>query len=55
MLPHAMMMNYRKTGIRASEISARSLCAGVAMAILCGRIDLESILLMGRWHSDAMM
>jgi hypothetical protein len=27
----------------------------MAMAMLCCRIDLDSIHMMGRWHSDAMM
>lgn len=43
------------TGIAASDISARSLRAGGAMALLCGEIDANTIRLLGRWHSDAMM
>jgi hypothetical protein len=54
-LRHAMTMNYHRTGIHASEISARSLRAGGAMAMMCSKIDLNNIRMMGRWHSDAMM
>ena len=43
------------TGIPPENISARSLRAGGAMALLCGRIDKDTIKLLGRWHSDAMM
>jgi hypothetical protein len=35
MIRHAMTMNYSKTGTHALEISACSLRAGGAMAILC--------------------
>jgi hypothetical protein len=52
-LRHAMTMNYHRTGIHANEISARSLRAG-AMAMMCSKIDLNNIHMMGRWHSDAM-
>jgi hypothetical protein len=54
-LRHAMTMNYHRTGIHANEISARSLRAGGAMAMMCIKIDLNTIRMMGRWHSDAMM
>ena len=43
------------TGIDPSSISARSLRAGGAMALLCGNVDSDTIMLVGRWHSDAMM
>lgn len=43
------------TGISPSDISARSLRAGGAMALLCGHTDKDTIMLLGRWHSDAMM
>jgi len=43
------------TGIDPSELSARSLRAGGAMALLCGNIDTDVIQLFGRWHSDAML
>jgi hypothetical protein len=51
----AMMLNHHRTGIAADEVSARSLRAGGAMALLCGRIDFDHIRMLGRWHSDAMM
>jgi hypothetical protein len=51
----AMTMNYTKTGITATEISVHSLRAGGAIFMLCGKIDFDSIQMMGRWHSDAMM
>ena len=31
-----------------------SLRAGGAMALLCGRVDADTIWLVGRWKSDAM-
>ena len=46
---------FPSTGIPAAEISARSLRAGGAMALLCGRIDTDLIKLLGRWQSDAMI
>jgi hypothetical protein len=54
-LRNAMQINVHRTGIEASEISARSLWAGGAMALIRGRVDLSNIRRMGRWHSDAMM
>jgi hypothetical protein len=54
-LRHAMPINFHRTGIPTSDISARSLRAGGAMAMLVGSIDLNNIRRMGRWHSDAMM
>jgi hypothetical protein len=41
-------------GIDPSKITARSLRAGGAMALLCGKVDTDTIRLVGRWHSDAM-
>ena len=41
-------------GIAPADISARSMRAGGAMALLCGRIDADVIKLVGRWKSDAM-
>ena len=46
MLPHL--------GIKPSELTARSLRAGGAMALLCGRVGTDIIKLVGRWRSDAM-
>ena len=51
----AARLNYHRTGIHADDITARSLRAGGAMALLCGRIDSNLIQMLGRWHSDAMM
>jgi hypothetical protein len=54
-LHQAMTANFHRTGLHASEVSARSLRAGGAMAMLFGEIDINSIRMMGRWHIDAMM
>lgn len=43
------------TGLHPKDISARSLRAGGAMALLCGNVDHNLIQMLGRWHSDAMM
>ena len=43
------------TGIRPTDLSARSLRAGGAMALLNGNCDSNVIKLLARWHSDAMM
>jgi hypothetical protein len=42
-------------GIRPEDISARSLRAGGAMALLCAQVDSNIIKLLGRWQSDTMM
>ena len=42
------------TGLNPADISARSLRAGGAMALLVGNVDTDTIKLLGRWHSDAM-
>ena len=42
-------------GIRPEDISARSLRASGAMAMLCAGIDPVKTQLMGRWRSDAML
>ena len=39
----------------AKDISARSLRAGGAMALLCAHIDTDTIRLIGRWRSDEML
>jgi hypothetical protein len=54
-LRHAMTMNYHRTGIHATEVSARSIRAGGAMAMMYSEIDMNNIRMMVRWHSDAMM
>ena len=43
------------TGISPRSLSARSLRAGGAMALLQGKCDSNVIKLLARWHSDAMM
>ena len=43
------------TGITASDISARSLRASGAMALLCAAVDTNIIRLLGRWRSDEML
>lgn len=43
------------TGLMPKDISARSLRAGGAMALLCGNVDHNLIQMLGRWHSDSMM
>jgi hypothetical protein len=51
----ATTMDFHRTGIAEDEVSARSLRAGGAMALLSGQVDMDHIRMMGRWHSDAMM
>ena len=41
-------------GFAAPDINARSLRVGGAMALLCGKVDADTIRLVGRWKSDAM-
>jgi len=43
-----------QTGIDPALLSARSLRPGGATALLCARVDSDSIKLLGRWKSDAM-
>jgi hypothetical protein len=43
------------SGITASDISARSLRASGAMALLCAAVDTDIIRLIGRWRSDEML
>jgi hypothetical protein len=42
-------------GIHPQDIDARSLRAGCATALLCANIDHNTIQLLGRWKSDAMI
>lgn len=46
---------YPITGFPASDVSARALRAGGAMALLCARVDDNIIKLVGRWRSDQML
>jgi hypothetical protein len=50
-----MIVNFHRTGISPDEVSACSLRAGGAMALLCGKVDNNLIQMLGRWHSDAMI
>jgi hypothetical protein len=54
-LRHAMRLNFHCTGIKAMDISAQSLRAGGAMAMFFGKIDINNIRFMGRWHIDVML
>lgn len=42
-------------GFPPTEISARAIRAGGAMALLCARVDADVIKLVGRWRSDQML
>jgi hypothetical protein len=42
-------------GFEPGEVSARSLRASGAMALLCARVDSDTIRLLGRWRSDEML
>jgi hypothetical protein len=42
-------------GFLPKDISAWSLYAGGAMALLCTKVDKNVISLLGRWRSDEMM
>ena len=43
-----------ETGIDPAKVSASSFRPGGATALLCGRIDKNTIKLLGRWRSDAI-
>jgi hypothetical protein len=42
-------------GFLPSDVSARSLRAAGAMALLCAKVDTDMIRLVGRWRSDEML
>ena len=42
-------------GFLKNEVSARSLRAGGAMALLVAKVDPDVIRLLGRWRSDEML
>ena len=46
---------YHITGIHPDDITARSLRAGGANALLCAGVDPDIVKMIGRWKSDAMM
>ncbi len=43
-----------QVGFAPKDITARSLRAGGAMALLCADVDPDIIRLLGRWKSDTM-
>jgi hypothetical protein len=49
------MFASRDLGFLSSDISARSLRAAGAMALLCAHVDTDIIRLLGRWRSDEML
>jgi hypothetical protein len=51
----AIVATGHQTGLLPSDINARSLRAGGAMALLNGNIDHNAIRMLGRWHSDSMI
>jgi hypothetical protein len=54
-LRHAATTIQTITGIDPEKLTARSLRPGGATALLCARIDRDTIKLVGRWKSDAML
>jgi hypothetical protein len=54
-LCHAVRLICPKVGLVEADMSARSLRAGGAMALLCAQVDDDIIQLLGRWRSDAML
>ena len=54
-LRHAAERTKQITGVDPDLISARSLRPGGATALLCANVDSDSIMLLGRWKSDAML
>ena len=55
MLRNAVAILGRAVGFNKEDISARSLRAAGAMALLCANIDHDRIKLVGRWRSDEML
>ena len=54
-LKTAAMLHGAHYGYSAADISARSLRAGGAMALFNSDVDSDTICLIGRWQSDAML
>jgi hypothetical protein len=54
-LRRAATIQFPYTGFSPSDISARALRAGGAMALLCAQVDPDVIKLLGRWQSDQML
>ena len=42
-------------GLSPNDVSARSMCAGGAIALLNSNVDSTLIKLLGRWRSDKML
>jgi hypothetical protein len=55
MLCNSATALYLELGIDPLCISAHSLCAGGAMALLCARVNTDLIRLVGCWRSDEML
>ena len=54
-LRHAVTFLGPTLGFLAKDVSARSLRASGAMALLCAKVDTDIIRLLGRWRSDEML
>jgi hypothetical protein len=54
-LRHSAAAVQHQTNVSPITISARSLRAASAMALLCAKVDKNHIQLVGRWKSDAMI
>jgi hypothetical protein len=50
-----LLFDSHRLGFLPSDISARSLRAAGAMALLCASVDSNVIRLLGRWRSDEML
>ena len=55
MLRNAIAIMGHAVGFNKADVSARSLRAAGAMALLCANIDHDRIKLVGRWRSDEML
>ena len=44
-----------QVGFTPEDVSAQSMQAGGAMALLMARVDTDTIRLVGRWRSDVML
>jgi hypothetical protein len=50
-----LLFDSHRLGFVPADVSARSLRAAGAMALLCGSVDANIIRLLGRWRSDEML
>ena len=55
LLKGAVSLSGENLGFLPKDVSARSLRAGGALALLCSSIDTDIIRLIGRWRSDEML